>query len=199
MFAACAEHGVAVEINSRPERLDPPKRLLRQAVEAGCVFTIDTDAHAPGQLDWLRNGCERAVECEVPAERVLNTWPVEKLLGRHPVGWLISRERPLPAEMCVGGGWRMGLGPSSAAHARRLPPDHPVAGGEVVAGGRVGPAAGAGDRGGEGGLVQQRVQRRLVDGAQRGPGGGAEQVRGRAARRAARRRTCRPRRPCRSP
>jgi hypothetical protein len=81
VFAACAENGVAVEINSRPERLDPPKRLLRRAVEAGCVFTIDTDAHAPGQLDWLRNGCERAVECEVPADRVLNTWPLEKLLA----------------------------------------------------------------------------------------------------------------------
>ncbi len=81
VFAACAEHGVAVEINSRPERLDPPKRLLRQAVEAGCVFTIDTDAHAPGQLDWLRNGCERAVACEVPAERVLNTWPADALLA----------------------------------------------------------------------------------------------------------------------
>ena len=73
-------NGVAVEINSRPERLDPPKRLLRLAVEAGCEFTIDTDAHAPGQLDWLGNGCERAVACEVPAERVRNTWPVERLL-----------------------------------------------------------------------------------------------------------------------
>jgi putative hydrolase len=81
VFAACAEYGVAVEINSRPERLDPPKRLLRQAVEAGCVFTIDTDAHAPGQLDWLRNGCERAVSCAVPPDRVLNTWPVDKLLA----------------------------------------------------------------------------------------------------------------------
>lgn len=82
VFAACAEHGVAVEVNSRPERLDPPKRLLRLAVEAGCSFTIDTDAHAPGQLDWLGNGCERAAACEVPAERVLNTWPVERLLSR---------------------------------------------------------------------------------------------------------------------
>lgn len=81
VFAACAEHGVAVEVNSRPERLDPPKRLLRQAVEAGCVFTIDTDAHAPGQLDWLRNGCERAVACEVPADRVLNTWTAAELLA----------------------------------------------------------------------------------------------------------------------
>lgn len=80
VFAACAERGVAVEVNSRPERLDPPKRLLRQAVEAGCEFTIDTDAHAPGQLDWLRNGCERAAECEVPAERIVNTRPAERLL-----------------------------------------------------------------------------------------------------------------------
>lgn len=82
VFVACADRGVAVEVNSRPERLDPPKRLLRLAVEAGCDFTIDTDAHAPGQLDWLRNGCERAAECEVPADRVLNTWPAERLLTR---------------------------------------------------------------------------------------------------------------------
>jgi putative hydrolase len=82
VFAACAENGVAVEVNSRPERLDPPKRLLRQAIEAGCVFTVDTDAHAPGQLDWLRNGCERAAECEVPTDRILNTWPADRLLSR---------------------------------------------------------------------------------------------------------------------
>ncbi len=82
VFDACAEHGVAVEINSRPERLDPPTRLLRLAVEAGCSFTIDTDAHAPGQLDWLGNGCERAARCGVPVERILNSWPVEKLLAR---------------------------------------------------------------------------------------------------------------------
>ncbi|HEY0357106.1 MAG TPA: PHP domain-containing protein, partial [Mycobacteriales bacterium] len=44
VFAACASRGVAVEVNSRPERLDPPKRLLRLAVEAGCRVSIDTDA-----------------------------------------------------------------------------------------------------------------------------------------------------------
>jgi putative hydrolase len=82
VFAACAEYGVAVEVNSRPERLDPPRPLLRKALAAGCHFTIDTDAHAPGQLDWLRNGCERAAECEVPAERIVNTWPLEELLTR---------------------------------------------------------------------------------------------------------------------
>jgi putative hydrolase len=73
VFEACRDNGVAVEINSRPERLDPPLRLLRQAVEIGCEFSIDSDAHAPGQLDWLPHGCERAESCEVPAERVINT------------------------------------------------------------------------------------------------------------------------------
>jgi putative hydrolase len=81
VFAACAENGVAVEINSRFERLDPPRRLIRKAIEAGCLFSIDTDAHAPGQLDWLPNGCERAEECGVDPARVVNTWPVADLLA----------------------------------------------------------------------------------------------------------------------
>lgn len=81
VFAACAAHGVAVEINSRPERLDPPRRLLREAIDAGCLFSIDTDAHAPGQLDWQAYGCARAEECGVPAERVINTWAVQDLLA----------------------------------------------------------------------------------------------------------------------
>ncbi|MFN8077642.1 MAG: PHP domain-containing protein [Kineosporiaceae bacterium] len=81
VFAACAEAGVAVEINSRPERRDPPTRLIRKAVDAGCLFSIDTDAHAPGQLDWQVYGCERAEACGVPPERVVTTWPVEDLLA----------------------------------------------------------------------------------------------------------------------
>jgi putative hydrolase len=80
VIAACLEHGKAIEINSRPDRLDPPKRMLTVAVEAGCLFSIDTDAHAPGQLDWLRFGCERAALCGVPPERVVNTWSMERLL-----------------------------------------------------------------------------------------------------------------------
>jgi len=81
VFEACRVYHVAVEINSRPERLDPPRRLLRQAVETGCLFSIDTDAHAPGQLDWQPYGCERAEECGVPLERVINTKPAEELLA----------------------------------------------------------------------------------------------------------------------
>jgi putative hydrolase len=81
VFGAAVEHDKAVEINCRPERLDPPRRLLRQAVEAGCRFSIDTDAHAPGQLDWQPFGCDRAVECGVPADRVVNTMDAPGLLA----------------------------------------------------------------------------------------------------------------------
>ncbi len=81
VFAACAEHGVAVEINCRPERQDPPEDLVRLAVEAGCLFSIDTDAHAPGQLDWRAYGAAKAVSCGVPPERVVTTWDVDRLLA----------------------------------------------------------------------------------------------------------------------
>jgi len=72
VFTACREHDVAVEINCRPERQDPPDRLLRLAAEIGCDFAIDTDAHAPGQLDWLGSGCRRAEEHGIGADRVIN-------------------------------------------------------------------------------------------------------------------------------
>jgi len=60
VFAACAESNTAVEINSRPERSDPPDELLRLALDVGCLLSIDSDAHAPGQLDFLDHGCARA-------------------------------------------------------------------------------------------------------------------------------------------
>jgi putative hydrolase len=81
VFAACATNGVAVEINSRPDRLDPPRRLLSLALELGCEFAIDSDAHAPGQLDWLSYGCERAEECGVLPDRVINTKSADDLLA----------------------------------------------------------------------------------------------------------------------
>lgn len=81
VFAAAAHLDKAIEINSRPERLDPPKRLLRLALEAGCRVSIDSDAHAPGQLAWLGNGCERAFLCGVPADAVVNTLPADELLA----------------------------------------------------------------------------------------------------------------------
>ncbi|WP_328394838.1 PHP domain-containing protein [Streptomyces sp. NBC_00390] len=89
VFAACAEHGTAVEINSRPERRDPPRRLIRLAVDAGVLFTVDTDAHAPGQLDWQIIGCARAEECGVPAEHVVNTWSADDVIA-----WARTRRAP---------------------------------------------------------------------------------------------------------
>lgn len=82
VFAACAAHGVAVEINCRPDRLDPPHALLQSAIDAGCLFSIDTDAHAPGQLGWQQAGVDRAAAHDLAPERVVNTWPVEDLLAR---------------------------------------------------------------------------------------------------------------------
>jgi len=73
VFAACADSATAIEINSRPERQDPPDDLIDDALEAGCLFAIDTDAHAPGQLEWAQLGCARAAAAGVKAEQVVNT------------------------------------------------------------------------------------------------------------------------------
>ncbi|GAB3770325.1 putative hydrolase [Nocardioides ginsengisegetis] len=81
VFAACVEHDVAVEINARPERRDPPTRLLELARDVGCLFSIDSDAHAPGQLDFLVYGCERAEAAGIDPDRIVNTWPQERLLS----------------------------------------------------------------------------------------------------------------------
>ncbi|MBO3749014.1 PHP domain-containing protein [Streptosporangiaceae bacterium NEAU-GS5] len=81
VFEACRQFGVAVEINSRPDRLDPPKRLMRLAYEMGCDFAIDSDAHAPGQLDWQSNGCVRAAQCGIEPERIVNTRPLSGILS----------------------------------------------------------------------------------------------------------------------
>jgi putative hydrolase len=80
VFTACVEGNTAVEIYTRPERRDPPTRLLELARDLGCLFSIDSDAHAPGQLDFLWYGAERAEAAGIDAERIVNTWPKERLL-----------------------------------------------------------------------------------------------------------------------
>ncbi len=88
VFATCAEHDKAVEINSRPERLDPPTELLRLLVAGGVKVAIDSDAHSPHQLEWQPYGAHRAAECDVPPDYIVNTWPVDELLT-----WTASHER----------------------------------------------------------------------------------------------------------
>jgi len=81
VFSACARTGTAVEINSRPERQDPPQDLLRQAADLGCAFAIDTDAHAPGQLEWLPRGCAKAADAGLEPARIVNRGSAEGLLA----------------------------------------------------------------------------------------------------------------------
>ena len=84
----CLRFDKALEINCRPERLDPPKRILRQAVEMGLKVSIDTDSHAAEQLEWQPFGTDRAAECGVPVETIVNSWPVDELLA-----WTASHGR----------------------------------------------------------------------------------------------------------
>jgi putative hydrolase len=81
VFAACAQFGTAVEINCRPERQDPPEELLQLALDWDCRISIDTDAHAPGQLEWQAYGCDKAAKMGIEPDRIINTLPVDDLLA----------------------------------------------------------------------------------------------------------------------
>jgi len=88
VFAACARFDVALEINCRPERQDPPDDLLSMAIDWGLNFSIDTDAHAPGQLEWQNYGCDKAAKHNIPTDRIVNTQPAMDLVawaGSNPV------------------------------------------------------------------------------------------------------------------
>jgi len=89
VFAACARFDTAVEINCRPERQDPPDHLLELALEWECKVSIDTDAHAPGQLEWQNFGCDKAAKHEIDIDAIVNTWSADELVewaGTHPTG-----------------------------------------------------------------------------------------------------------------
>ena len=81
VFAACAQFGTAVEINCRPERQDPPDELLALAVEWDCMIAINTDAHAPGQLEWQAYGCDKAARHGIEADQVINTMGADDLIA----------------------------------------------------------------------------------------------------------------------
>jgi putative hydrolase len=88
VFAACQRFDVALEINCRPERQDPPEDLLNMAIDWGLNFSIDTDAHAPGQLEWQVYGCDKAAKAGIPADRIVNTQSAMDLVawaGSNPV------------------------------------------------------------------------------------------------------------------
>jgi putative hydrolase len=81
VFAACAQFDTALEINCRPERQDPPDELLELAIDWGLRFAVDTDAHAPGQMEWQAYGCDKAARHGIEPERIVNTMAADDLVG----------------------------------------------------------------------------------------------------------------------
>jgi DNA polymerase (family 10) len=82
ILRAAAERGTVMEINSGPDRLDLDAGHVRRALELGVDLTVNSDAHHPADLAWLRFGVLTARRGWAPAERIVNTWPLERLLER---------------------------------------------------------------------------------------------------------------------
>ena len=81
LFRACASTGTALEINASPGRLDLASDHIKAARDAGVKFSIDTDAHAVGHMDFLRFGVGTAQRGWLTADDVINTWPLGRLRG----------------------------------------------------------------------------------------------------------------------
>jgi putative hydrolase len=86
VFETAAREGVAVEIDGTWDRQDVDASLASLALEAGCVFAIDSDAHAPRELEYVEYGIAHARLARIPADRIINCWEEERLLA-----WARSR------------------------------------------------------------------------------------------------------------
>jgi histidinol phosphatase-like PHP family hydrolase len=86
VFAAAARANVAIEIDGDPARQDIDYDLAPQATAAGCLFALDSDAHATEELRYAETSVAHARLAGVPTERVINCWPLDKLLD-----WLQQR------------------------------------------------------------------------------------------------------------
>ena len=97
VFAACRELDKAVEVNCRPERLDPPRRMLAMVDDMGVKVAIDTDAHARGQLAWHGYGCARVAETGIGPDRIVNAWAARRSprLDRRPRSRRLTDPVPL--------------------------------------------------------------------------------------------------------
>ena len=86
VFAAAAERGVAVEIDGDPARQDLDYSLAAEALAAGCLFALDSDAHTTGQLAYAETALAHARLAGIPSERIVNCWPLDRLLDwlSHP-------------------------------------------------------------------------------------------------------------------
>ena len=79
LMRACARTGTALEVNAHPARLDLPSAHIRAARDAGVRFSIDSDAHFTGGLDYMRYGVGTAQRGWLTPDDVINTWPLPRL------------------------------------------------------------------------------------------------------------------------
>jgi DNA polymerase (family 10) len=86
ILAAAIDHDTALEINANPERLDLNDAHARRLIELGGLLAINTDAHHPDHIGFRLYGVGVARRAWAPAEAVVNTWPVDRLMG-----WLGGR------------------------------------------------------------------------------------------------------------
>lgn len=96
VFAAAARAGVAIEIDGDPARQDVDHTLASSAHAAGCLFALDSDAHATGQLGYVETALAHARLAGIPADRIVNCWRLDRLLA-----WLadpLREGRNLPVE-----------------------------------------------------------------------------------------------------
>jgi histidinol phosphatase-like PHP family hydrolase len=87
IFAAAARETVAIEIDGDPRRQDIDHLLAAQALAAGCIFALDSDAHAAAEWEFAETAVAHARLAGIPAERVINTWPVDFLLQWAKSRW----------------------------------------------------------------------------------------------------------------
>lgn len=81
VFAAAVERGVAIEIDGDPARQDIDYTLARRALDAGCLFALDSDAHTTAQLLYAETAVAHARLAAIPADRIVNCWPLDRLLS----------------------------------------------------------------------------------------------------------------------
>jgi histidinol phosphatase-like PHP family hydrolase len=80
VFDSAARAGIAVEIDGDPARQDIDHVLARRALDAGCIFSLDSDAHAPWEFVGSEFAVAHARLAGIPAERIINYWSTERLL-----------------------------------------------------------------------------------------------------------------------
>jgi putative hydrolase len=80
VFEAAAKSGVAIEIDGDPSRQDIDYELAAAAIDSGCLFALDSDAHSVGELEYAETAIAHARYAGVPRDRIINTWPLDRLL-----------------------------------------------------------------------------------------------------------------------